>query len=342
MKFSHRITAVLLACLLPLAAFFGAGCDWISKDEGGGSNGTTGEVWRLELAGVSVPVPAVYNEHRDLIYVEPMEELYEEDGVSYGFMNLYPASLDALDVMSEEEVYRISGEVSFPLVFFGIDGGRGEPELSDWMKAQGWDEMADDLTEAGQADGWTFFRVRFDEMIREYEGATGEAAKAVTEALDKVVCTFFAPAAASSLSAGSAISFTTTDLDGNPVDSASLFASAEITMVNVWTSWCGYCVREMPDLEALSGRLAEKGCQIVGILYDGDTESGLSDGREISVQTGVTYRNLLPTAEIVAAFPVQGFPTTFFVDSEGCVVGNEIVGAQPESYEPAVDRLLGN
>lgn len=348
MKRIQTIPALLLACLLLLLPCWCAGCDWSSAGGGSGA-ASSGEVWRLERAGVSVPVPPIYHEHEDLIYLEPMEELYEDDGVSYGFINLYPASLEALDGMSEDEVYAISGEISFPAIFFGINGGRGAEELSDWMRAQGWDELADDLTEAGRADDWTFFRVRFDEMMREYEGETGAAAKAVAEAMDKAVCTFFPPVSASSYTSGAAgttgagdpLSFTTTDLDGNTVDSAELFASAEITMVNIWTSWCGYCVREMPELEAMNARLAEKGCRIVGILYDGDTASGLSDGRDVITQTGVTYQNLLPTAEIVAAFPVQGFPTTFFVDSEGRIVGNEIIGAQPESYEPAVDKLLG-
>ena len=38
---------------------------------------------------------------------------------------------------------------------------------------------------------------------------------------------------------GSVISFQTTDLDGNAVDSAELFAKNKITMINIWGTYCG-------------------------------------------------------------------------------------------------------
>ena len=47
-------------------------------------------------------------------------------------------------------------------------------------------------------------------------------------------------------SAGIMSSFSTTDLEGNPVDE-SLLAQYDLTMVNVWTTYCGYCLKEMPD-----------------------------------------------------------------------------------------------
>ncbi len=36
---------------------------------------------------------------------------------------------------------------------------------------------------------------------------------------------------------GSGISFQTTDLDGNAVDSAELFAKNKITMINIWGTY---------------------------------------------------------------------------------------------------------
>ena len=36
---------------------------------------------------------------------------------------------------------------------------------------------------------------------------------------------------------GTKVSFTTTDLDGNPISSEEIFSQHEITMVNIWSSW---------------------------------------------------------------------------------------------------------
>ena len=115
-----RLTAVLLLC----AALFSAGCEWKTPD-GKEDARTSGQVWRLNRAGVSIPVPAAYTENRDLITIAPVETLYPEDGISYGGLILYPAPEEALRKMSAEEQDAISEEISFPVIFFGIDGNRG-------------------------------------------------------------------------------------------------------------------------------------------------------------------------------------------------------------------------
>lgn len=136
------------------------------------------------------------------------------------------------------------------------------------------------------------------------------------------------------------ISFETTDMDGNAVSSAELFAEHSYTMVNVWTSWCVYCVREMPELEQLSETYADKDIAVVGLLYDGNDAQGRADAEDILAQASVTYRNLLPWDGMESALRVQAFPTTFFVDSEGRLVGNVIQGANIESYTQQMETLL--
>ena len=142
------------------------------------------------------------------------------------------------------------------------------------------------------------------------------------------------------LSDGKAISFSTFDVNGASVNSAELFAANKVTMINVWASWCGPCAREIPELQELSAELDELGCGLVGILIDGDTDTGLATGRQIISANGVTYVNLLPNDSINSQFPVQYLPTTFFVDGNGMLIGDPIVGAQVDQYLPAVQRLL--
>ena len=138
------------------------------------------------------------------------------------------------------------------------------------------------------------------------------------------------------------ISFETTDMEGNPVSSAELFAEHSYTMVNVWTSWCVYCVREMPELERLSQTCADKDIAVVGLLYDGADAQGRADAEDILAQTGVTYRNLLPWDGMEGALRVQAFPTTFFVDSAGRLLGDVIQGADIAAYEQQIETLLGD
>ena len=139
---------------------------------------------------------------------------------------------------------------------------------------------------------------------------------------------------------GRRIQFETTDTDGNPVNSEELFGAHEITMVNIWASWCGYCIDEMEELEAINGRLAEKVCAVVGLLADGDEEAALASGLETLKEKGVTYTNLLPPENFSDIFYLTAYPTTYFVNREGEIVGTPIVGAMIDTYEPMVEALL--
>ena len=54
--------------------------------------------------------------------------------------------------------------------------------------------------------------------------------------------------------AGVLSAFSTTDLEGNAVDQ-SMLADYDLTMVNVWATYCGPCISEMPDLGGARGRI---------------------------------------------------------------------------------------
>ena len=139
---------------------------------------------------------------------------------------------------------------------------------------------------------------------------------------------------------GSKIEFETTDTEGNPVTSEELFGSHEITMLNIWTSWCGYCIDEMEELEAINGRLAEKDCAVVGLLADGDEETALASGKATLEEKGVTYTNILPPGNLYDIFYISGYPTTYFINREGIIIGTPITGAYTDQYEPSVEALL--
>ena len=136
------------------------------------------------------------------------------------------------------------------------------------------------------------------------------------------------------------LSFETKDVYGNTVRSQDLFSQNKVTMVNVWTSWCGYCVDELPDLERLNGEFAAKGCAIVGILMDGNEAAGDRDGRAEMKAAGVTYTVLRPWDGAEQMFPVTGYPTSFFVDSNGNIIGDPIVGAAVGRYSSALDDAI--
>ena len=125
------------------------------------------------------------------------------------------------------------------------------------------------------------------------------------------------------------LSFETRDLDGNAVSSEELFSAHKITMVNVMTTWCTYCIQELPELQSLSETYA-----------DGTDDALLDTGRSLMEQAGAGYLVLQPWDGMNTQIPVQAFPTTFFVNSDGEIVGETILGAEPERYAAQLDALL--
>ena len=142
---------------------------------------------------------------------------------------------------------------------------------------------------------------------------------------------------------GSVISFELTDFSGNPVSSEDLFAGHKVTLVNLWASWCHPCAAEMPELEALWQDYGAKGAGFVGLCLDGYKEKSLADAKQVAADNGVTYPMLACTEELEAwLINAMGntVPTTFFVNEKGEILGEPIIGVQPDAYLEALEKFL--
>ena len=145
-------------------------------------------------------------------------------------------------------------------------------------------------------------------------------------------------------------SFEGQDLDGNPVDSATLFSNNAVTVVNFWFTTCKPCVGELPDLEALHQELVKKGGTVIGInafTLDGSTKD-TNEAKSVLEQQGVTYPNIWFASNSDAGLFTAGlyaFPTTYVVDRNGRIVGDPIVGAissdaQMKKLNALIDQAL--
>jgi peroxiredoxin len=61
--------------------------------------------------------------------------------------------------------------------------------------------------------------------------------------------------------------FTLRALDRDRVDLPAAYAGRPV-LINVWASWCGPCVTEMPALQAFADEQGANGVQVVGIALD--------------------------------------------------------------------------
>ena len=140
--------------------------------------------------------------------------------------------------------------------------------------------------------------------------------------------------------------FTAQDLQGNGVNQ-EILAGKKLTMVNVWATFCGPCINEMPDLGALAQEYADKGVQIVGLLSDANASDGsvsasqVELAQEIVDATGANYLHIIPGTDMMGLlYQITSVPTTFFVDETGKQVGTAYVGSRDKDAWAAIIAQL--
>ena len=104
----------------------------------------------------------------------------------------------------------------------------------------------------------------------------------------------------------------------------------KVVLLNFWATWCGPCKREMPEVQALYEKYGnnEGDVIVLGVAnpkseeypYNQDVtqpevEQFLEDG-------GYTFPVVMDTTgDVLSAYGISAFPTTFMIDTEGNVFG---------------------
>ena len=134
--------------------------------------------------------------------------------------------------------------------------------------------------------------------------------------------------------------FRSETLDGEAV-TQEILEGTDLTMVNIWATFCRPCISEMPDLAALNEEYADRGFQVVGIISD-VTQAGDETAGEIVSMTGADYTHIVASDDLRSGFLriVNVVPTTIFLDREGKRVGETYSGSRSKEGWAEIIELL--
>mgnify|MGYP004533320879 FL=1 len=222
-------------------------------------------------------------------------------------------------------------------------------------------DVVDDLDQITGCDEHRELGTSADGKFKYYLSINKEAESELTDELEQIETTltdmtefnssqsvFDQPSAGANMDAENVGTFETTDIDGNSY-TESVFGDYDLTLVNAFTTWCSPCVNEMPELEQLYQELKDQGVGVVGMVMDTVGDDGKTDeevvkkAQALKEKTGVTYPLLIPDAGMLNGRiqGLQSFPESFFVDKNGNIVSDAIMGSNTlQGWEDAVVQKM--
>lgn len=115
----------------------------------------------------------------------------------------------------------------------------------------------------------------------------------------------------------------------------------KVVVIDFWATWCGPCVRALPEMKKLAEAYAENP-DVVVVGFSTDEEKNREQVEKLVAKNQLAYPIGLGPAEAKDAFKVGGIPCIVVVGQDGVVQGRR-VGFSPKlekDLKRAVDALL--
>lgn len=305
------------------------------------------ETYEFPFIGLNIKLPAgllTLMDSRD-VFVYPFEDYADENSIAYAMLRFSaPTQAEkeeegfSVDIFAWEEAMAKIGVI-----------GMYQTGMADQLDAL---TLCDQHTKLGESADGTY----------EYYLSTNSSANADYTALLAQAELDIVPMHTLDMSLGysafatdridglaSLGEFTATDIFGKAY-TQEIFQEYDLTLVNLFATWCGPCVEEIPVLEQLRQAFAEKGIRlgIVAVVMDAKTTNGvdeyvLTDAKALAESSGANFPFLIPDETDMNGrlTGISAFPESFFVDASGNIVSEPYIGANDlDGWVEIADAML--
>ncbi len=111
------------------------------------------------------------------------------------------------------------------------------------------------------------------------------------------------------------LSISFTSVDGKATSVSGL--KGKVVLIDFWATWCGPCVREIPNVKAAYDNLHPKGFEIVGISFDKDKEALTKFVAQHKMTWPQYFDGKGWENDFGRKFNIRSIPTMWLVDKKG-------------------------
>lgn len=124
------------------------------------------------------------------------------------------------------------------------------------------------------------------------------------------------------------------------------FRNKEYVLLDFWASWCGPCLKQIPQIKKLQSTFADRGLRIIGISSDRNekdwrdaiNQHQLDAWEQILELSDLNDNYFAKSSDIMSKYNVKGIPHCFLIDKEGKILLEcHHIGEEEFSF---IDKIL--